>query len=73
VWRDVEIADAGAIGQDHRHRRLQPALPPTRFEEMRDGAGAECVALERVRDGDLELLGAIVVERNSSGLLYLAA
>ena len=47
--RDVEIADAGAIGQRHRDRRLQAALPPAGFEDVRDGAGAEGIALERAR------------------------
>ena len=49
--RDVEIADAGAIGQRDRDRRLQAALPPAGFQDVRDGAGAEGVALERAVDG----------------------
>ena len=61
--RDVEIADAGAIGQRDRDRGLQAALPPTGFEEVRDGAGAERVALERAVDGGGEFLRAVVVEQ----------
>ena len=45
--RDVEIADARAIGQRERDRRLLPALAAAGFENVRDGAGAERVALER--------------------------
>ena len=45
--RDIEVADARVIGQRERDRRLLPALPAARFEDVRDGAGAEGVALER--------------------------
>ena len=61
--RDVEIADAGAIGQRDRDRRLQAALPPAGFEDVRDGAGAEGVALEGAVDGGAEFLRAVVVEQ----------
>ena len=61
--RHVEIADARAIGQRDRNRRLQPALPPAGFENVGDGAGVEGVALERATDGGPELLGAVVIEQ----------
>ena len=61
--RDVEIADARAIGQRERDRRLLPALPAPGFEQVRDGAGAEGVALERARDGGGQFLRAVVVEQ----------
>ena len=51
------------IGQRDRDRRLQPALPPSGFEDVRDGAGAEGVALERAVDGGAEFLRAVVVEQ----------
>ena len=63
MGRDVEIADAGVIGQRDRHRRLQPALSPARFQDVGDGAGAEGVALERAVDGGGEFLRAVVVEQ----------
>jgi hypothetical protein len=61
--RDGEIADAGAIGQRDRNRGFQPALSPSGFQEVRDGAGADGVALEGAVDGRPELLRAVVVEQ----------
>ena len=61
--RDVEIADARVIGERDRDRGLQPALPPSGFQDVRDGAGAEGVALEGASDGGAEFLRAVVVEQ----------
>jgi hypothetical protein len=61
--RHLEIADAGVIGQRHRNRWLQAPLAPTGFEDVRDGAGAEGVALQRAVDRRGEFLRAIVVEQ----------
>ena len=61
--RDIEIADARAIGQRERDRRLLPALAAARFQNVRDGAGAEGIALERAGDGGAEFVRAIVVEQ----------
>ena len=62
MWGDVEITDAGPIGQGHRDRWFQAALPPTRFEEVRDGAGLERIAVERARNGRPEFLRPVIVE-----------
>jgi hypothetical protein len=58
-----EIADAGAIWQHDRHRRLQAALPPACFEDVRDGAGTEGITLEGARDGRPECLRTVVIEQ----------
>lgn len=41
---DVEIADAGPVGQGERDRRFLAALPAPGFEDVRDRTGAERVA-----------------------------
>jgi len=63
VRRDVEIADARAIGQRHRDRRLQAALSSAGFEEVRDGAGAERITLEGAVNRGAEFLGAVIIEQ----------
>jgi hypothetical protein len=50
------------IRERHRDRRLQAALPPTRFQEVRDGARAERIAFEGARNRRPEFLRAVVVE-----------
>ena len=60
---DIEVADAGTIGQRHRDGRLEAPLSPTRFEDVGDGAGAQRVALERALDGRGEFLWAVIVEQ----------
>ena len=60
---DIEVADAGTIGQRHRDGRLEAPLAPTRFEDVGDGAGAKRVARECALDGRGEFLGAVVVEQ----------
>ena len=63
MWRDVEIADARAIGQRDRDRGLQPALPPAGFQDVRDGAGAERITLKSTLDGGPEFLRAVAIEQ----------
>ena len=60
---DIEIADARVIGQRERDGRLLSPLAPPRFQNVREGAGAERVALERAGDGRGEFLRAVVVEQ----------
>jgi hypothetical protein len=40
MGRHVEVADARAIRERHRDGRLQAALSPSGFEEMRNGPSA---------------------------------
>jgi len=61
--RDVEVADAGVIRQRDRDRGLQPALPASGFQDVRDGASAEGVTVQRAVDCRGEFLRAIVVEQ----------
>jgi hypothetical protein len=58
-----EIADARAVGQDHRHRRRLPAASAPRFEDVAHGAGAQGVPLQREGHGGREFLRAIVLEQ----------
>ncbi len=60
---DIEVADARPIGQRDRDGGLQPALASPGFEEVRDGAGAEGVSLERAVNRRRELLRPVVVEQ----------
>ena len=67
---DVEGSQSGSVGQRKPEGRFEPALPPARFEDMCDGAGAEGVSLEGVGDGGGQLLRPVVVEQGeqSGGL-----
>ena len=61
--RDVEIADAGVIGEGDRDGRLQAAPSPAGFEDVGKGAGAERVALQCGGDRHGEFPRAVVVEQ----------
>ena len=63
MGRDIEIADTRVIGQREGDRRLLSPLAPPRFQNVREGAGAERVVLERAGDGRGEFLRAVVVEQ----------
>jgi predicted nucleotidyltransferase len=62
--RDVEGAHAGMVRQDESDRRVLASLPALLFEQVRDGAGAQRVGLERGGDRSGEFLRAVVVERS---------
>jgi hypothetical protein len=64
VGRDVEIADARVIRQGHRDRRFQAALPPAGFQDVRDRAGAEGVAVQGAIDRGGEFLRPVVIEQS---------
>ena len=63
MGRDVEIADARAIGQRHRDRWFQAALSSAGFEKVRDGAGAERITLEGAVDRRTQFLRPVVTEQ----------
>ena len=59
---DGEIADARAIGQDHRHGRRLPAVTPAGFQNVGDGSRAQGLARQGERDGGREFRRPVVVE-----------
>ena len=63
MGRDVEIADAGVIGECHRDGRLQAAPAPASFQDVGDGAGAERVRRQRPVDGGGEFLWTVIIEQ----------
>jgi hypothetical protein len=60
---DREIADARAVGPDHRHGRDVAPLATPGFENVGDGPGAQGVARQGDLDGGREFLRSVVVEQ----------
>ncbi len=59
---DGEIADARAIGQDHRHGRRLSAVATAGFENVRDGARPQRLARQREGDRGCEFRRPVVVQ-----------
>ena len=60
---DVQVPDAGIIGQRHRHRRLLPPGAPALLQQVRDAARAERIPSQGERDGGRKLRRAVLVEQ----------
>lgn len=60
---DIDVADAGTVRQDERHRWLEPATPATGFQDVRNRVGADRVALEGDGDRRGHFLRAVVIEQ----------